>query len=134
MPDGKLNLTHQKLKTPYAAAPVLRLTQCPQHQFGVWLTFTHIAVPLFQERRFERPLKLLNLGHILRLEQSVGDSLQLLTEQKNGFSIGGCPRINAHGPWRLEEADRSCSKGPCTSSREHLHVPIPRSDVLQKAI
>ena len=66
----------------------MRRSQCPQHQFGVWLTFTHIAVPLLQERRFERPLKLLNLGHILRLEQSVGDSLQLLTEQKNGFSIG----------------------------------------------
>ena len=48
--------------------------------------------------------------------------------------LGGCPRINAHGPWRLEEVGRSCSTGPCTSSREHTHLPMPRSDVLQRAI
>lgn len=48
--------------------------------------------------------------------------------------LGACPRINTHGPWRLDEVGRSCSNGPCTSSREHTQLPIPRSDVLQRAI
>ena len=61
-------------------------------------------------------------------------TVHLITDKPFPLLLGGCPRINAHGPWRLEESGRSCSKGPCTSSREHLHLPIPRSDVLQRAI
>jgi hypothetical protein len=60
--------------------------------------------------------------------------VEVHAHRMRSVTLGGCPRIKTHGPWRLEEAGRSCSKGPCTSSREPTQLSIPRSDVLQRAI
>src|SRR5712691_13500262 len=79
----------------------------------------------------KRNVPLYLAGLLSHLDRKHAEQIAALVDVER---LGGCPRINAHGPWRLDEAGRSCSKGPCTSSREHTQLPIPRSDVLPRAI